>query len=343
MRVVVDSGIPFISGVFEKYADVRYVPGLEISNSDLVDADALIVRTRTKCDESLLHDTGVKIIATATIGTDHIDFEYCNKLGIHVQNATGCNAGGVMNYVFSALYGSASRRAIRLDDMVLGIIGVGNVGRRVEEMALHLGFKVLKCDPPRAEAEGPYNFVDMERLLKESNIVTMHIPLNESTRKICNYDFFAKMQPGAFFINAARGEIIDEEALMYSIPKLGPVILDTWNNEPYVNQQLIDKVDIATPHIAGYSYQGKQKATAAVVRAVARYFSIKELYDYFPETDPDSGPIKLDLRGMSQGQVTSAIQYNFPIFTDDFLFRLNPSDFERMRLEYKYRREFFIE
>ena len=343
MKIVIDSGIPFIKGVFEQYADVCYIPGREITNGDLLDADALVVRTRTKCDEALLEGTAVKIIATATIGTDHIDFDFCKKAGIHVQNASGSNAGGVMNYVFSALYGSASRRAIRLDNMVIGIIGVGNVGRRVEEMATYLGFNVLKCDPPRAEAEGSYGFVTMDELLRESNIVTMHVPLNDSTRRMCDYDFFAKMQPGAFFINAARGEIVDDDALIYSIPKLGPVIIDTWNNEPHVNLHLVEKVDIATPHIAGYSYQGKQNATAAVVRAVARYFSISGLFDYFPETDPDSGPIKLDLKRMSQGQVTSAFQYNYPIFTDDFLFRLNPSNFEKLRLEYSYRREFFIE
>ena len=343
MKIVVDSGIPFISGVFEQYADVYYIPGSEISNRDLIDADALVVRTRTKCDEALLRNTAVKIIATATIGTDHIDFDFCKKAGIHIQNAPGCNAVGVMNYVFSALYGSASRRAIKLDNMTVGIIGVGNVGRRVEEMAVYLGFNVLKCDPPRAEQEGSYGFIPLDELLRESNIVTVHVPLNDSTRKMCDSEFFAKMQPGAFFINTSRGEVVDDDALIYSIPKLGPVIIDTWNNEPHVNHQLIEKVDIATPHIAGYSYQGKQNATAAVVRAVARFYSINELFDYFPQTDPESGPIKLDLKRMSQGQVTSAFQYNYPIFTDDFLFRLNPSDFERLRFEYNYRREFFIE
>ena len=181
IKVVVDDAIPFISGVLEPYADVVYKGGRDICREDLLDAQALIIRTRTKCDADLLEGTSVKFIATATIGTDHIDHDYCDKAGIVVRNAAGCNAGGVMNYVISALYGVASRKAIRLDGNILGIVGVGNVGKRVERVAGYLGFKVLKNDPPRAAAEGPEGFCDLDYLLANSDVVTMHVPLDSTT------------------------------------------------------------------------------------------------------------------------------------------------------------------
>mgnify|MGYP002517025275 CR=1 FL=1 len=154
MKIVADSNVPFLEGVFEPYAEVVYIEGRAINHDDVKDADALIIRTRTKCNADLLDGTSVKMIATATIGTDHIDLEYCRDHGIEVHNAEGCNAGGVMQYVFSALYGVAARKAIKLEGYNFGIVGVGNVGRKVEAMARYLGFNVLRCDPPRAEAEG---------------------------------------------------------------------------------------------------------------------------------------------------------------------------------------------
>jgi len=344
MKIVADTNIPFLKGVFEPYGSVLYKDGRAITHEDLIDADALVIRTRTRCNAEMLDGTAVKVISTATIGTDHIDLPYCKERGISVHNAEGCNAGGVMDYVFSALYGVASRHSIRLDGVTLGIIGVGNVGKRVEQMARSLGFNVLLCDPPRAAAEGPEGFVDLDYLLANSRIVTMHTYLDDTTRGMADDGFFRKMQDGAIFINASRGEVVNEAALMHSMPKLGPVIIDTWCNEPDINRNLIGLVDIATPHIAGYSYQGKQKGTALAVQAVAREFGITDLYDYFPETELDEmKPLLLDVKGRNQGEIASVFQYNYPIFTDDFLFRMDPSSFEKMRSEYRYRREFYIE
>lgn len=344
MKIVADKNIPFLEGVFEPYADVVYIDGREISREDLTDADAIIIRTRTICNYDLLEGTPVKMIATATIGMDHIDLEYCSRKGIEVHNAEGCNAGGVMQYVFSALYGVAARKSIKLEDAVFGIIGVGNVGRRIEAMAEYLGFKVLKCDPPRAEREGADGFCSLEYLLANSSIVTLHVPLDETTRKMASEDFFTLMQPGSIFINASRGEVVDENALKMTMPKFGAVIIDTWNNEPDVDEELIDMVDIATPHIAGYSYQGKQNGTAYAVRAVAEKFGIVQLYEYFPVDDiPDHEPVRLDLKGKKQGEIAAVFQYNYPIFTDDFRFRMEPGNFEKMRSQYKYRREIYVE
>lgn len=344
IKIVADSAIPFLEGVMEPYADVVYIPGNKICHEDIKGADALMIRTRTHCDAELLEGTSVKFIATATIGTDHIDFPYCDSHGIVVRNAPGCNAGGVMEYVFSALYGLASRKAINLEGDTIGIIGVGHVGSLIERMALALGFRVLKCDPPRAAAEGPFGFCDLEYLLKNSQIVTMHTPLDETTRGMADAHFFDLMQPGAFFINASRGEVVCDDALKAAIPKLGPVIIDTWNNEPNIDKELMDMVDIATPHIAGYSYQGKQNGTAAAVRAVAHYFGFPELFEFYPKAEfPENEAVKLDLKGLRQGEIAAVFQYNYPIFTDDFMFRLEPENFEKLRSEYKYRREVFID
>jgi erythronate-4-phosphate dehydrogenase len=343
MKIVADKYIPFLEGVFEPYAEVIYKDGRDICREDVADADAMIIRTRTKCNADLLEGSKVRIIATATIGMDHIDLDYCREHGITVQNAEGCNAGGVLQYVFSALYGMAARKGIKLDGATIGIIGVGHVGSKVEAMARHLGFNVLLCDPPRAAAEGGDAFCSLEYLLANSQVVTMHVPLDETTRGMADEEFFMLMPPGAIFINAARGEVLDDNALMQAIPKLGAVAIDTWNHEPNINLELLDMVDIATPHIAGYSYQGKQNATTLAVQAVARFFGIEELYGYYPEADvPDHEPIQLDLRDKTHGERAAVFQYNYPIFTDDFRFRMEPENFEKLRSEYQYRREIYV-
>ena len=218
MKVVADTNIPFLKGVLEPYAEVVYMDGRSIDRAAMMDADAIVIRTRTKCNEETLSGTKVQMISSATIGMDHIDVPWCQAHGIEVQNAEGCNAGGVADYVFSALYGIASRRAIKLDDAVIGIVGVGNVGKKVEYMARTLGFKVLLNDPPRAAKEGPEGFVGLDELLEKSTVVTLHVPLDETTRNMANEDFFAKMRPGAIFINAARGEVVDEAALVHARP-----------------------------------------------------------------------------------------------------------------------------
>lgn len=342
IKIVVDENIPFMDGVFDEYADVVFKNGSSICRDDVMDADALIIRTRTKCNAALLEGTRVTMISTATIGTDHIDLDYCASRSIEVHNASGCNAGGVMQYVFSSLYGVCSRNAISLQDKTIGIIGVGNVGKKVETMARYLGFKVLLCDPPRAEAEGSDAFVDQDTLLENSDVVTMHVPLLETTRGMADEDFFFKMKSGAVFINAARGEVVNEQALKAARPKLGGLIIDTWNHEPNVDRELVEMADVATPHIAGYSYQGKMNGTAMAVRAVARRFGIYQLYNFYPSRLPEDAPQKLDLEGKNQGQIAAVFQYNYPIFTDDFMFRMAPENFEKMRENYYFRKEIYV-
>ncbi len=335
MKIVADTNIPFLKGVLEPYAEVVYMDGRSINREAMMDADAIVIRTRTRCCEETLSGTRVKMIASATIGTDHIDLQWCRENGIEVRNAEGCNAGAVANYIFSAMYAVTSRRAIKMEDAVLGIVGVGNVGRKVEHMARTLGLKVLLNDPPRAALEGEEGFVNIDTLLSEATIISIHVPLDNTTQGMCNDAFFEKMRPGTIFINASRGEVVDEAALLRARPKLGALVLDTWCNEPNVSQILIDACDIATPHIAGYSYQGKQNGTAMAVQAIARHFGIKIEDALMPKV--------INVKGKTQGEIAAAVQYNYPIFTDDFLFRVNPSNFEKLRSEYNYRREFYFE
>lgn len=342
MKIVADIDIPFLNGVFEPYAEVVYKKGDSITREDIVDADTLIVRTRTKCDESLLGGTAVKMLFTATIGMDHIDMDYCAANGIHVENAAGCNAGGVTQYVFSAMYGVAARKGIKLDGCRFGIIGVGHVGSRVEAMARYLGITVLRNDPPREAVEGPAGFCSLEYLLENSDVVTMHVPLDETTRGMADETFFALMKPGAIFINAARGEVVNEDALVAAAPKLGAVVVDTWCNEPDINRKLLEVADIATPHIAGYSYQGKENATIMAVRSVAAFWGIRELSFFYPhDLDEGHSPILLDLKGKSHGEIAAVFQYNYPIFTDDFRLRMEPEKFEKLRSNYQYRRDIY--
>ena len=343
MKFVIDKAIPFVEGVFEPFAEVIYKEGPDIAREDLLDADALVIRTRTRCDAALLEGTSVKIIATATVSMDNIDLAWCKDHGIFVQNASGCNAGGVTNYVFSALYGTAARKSISLSGATLGIIGLGSAGSRVEEMGLALGFKTLRYDPWRAAKEGPSEFCDLDTVLAGADVVTLHIPVNDSTRGMADAAFFARMKPGAFFINTAQGELVVEEDLIRAIPRLGPVALDTWCHEPDINRTLLDLVDIATPHIAGYTLQGKQIGTSLAIRAVARFFGLSGLYDFFPTTEIiEYQAVHIDAHDKTQGQIASVIQYNYPIFTDDFMFRMAPDRFSEMRANYSYRREFYF-
>jgi len=344
MKIVIDKDIPFIAGVFDAHATTVSLDCSEIVPKTVRDADVLIVRSRTKCGRGLLEGSKVKMIATAGIGTDHINLDYCRESGIFVQNSAGCNAVGVMNYVCSALFGVAARKSIALAGATMGIVGMGDTGSSVAQMARHLGMKVLGYDPLKSAAEKSTNYCELNYLLRNSDIVSLHIPLNRSTYGMADAEFFSKMKLGAIFINTSRGGIVNERDLLASTHKLGPFVIDTWTGEPDINRKLLEAADIATPHIAGYSYKSKLRSTSMAVKSVARFLKIEDLYDFYPTTEEMTLPsVKLDTRGKSQGEITSMIQYNYPIFTDDFLLRMAPERFAELRANYKYRREFYFE
>ncbi len=340
LKIVADSHIPFLDGVSGPFADVTVKDGAEICRDDLYDADALLVRTRTKCDGALLEGTGVKFIASATIGMDHIDTQWCRSHGIKVCNAAGCNAGGVMQYVFTALYGVCTRKSIPIEGRTMGIIGVGHVGSRVERAAVKLGFNVLLCDPPRAAKEESGGFVTMEELLQRSDIVTMHTPLDTSTRTMADRDFFSLMRSGAIFINASRGEVVDEDALVEASDNLGAVIIDTWAGEPHINGKLLEIADIATPHIAGYSLLGKINGTEMSVRALGRHFGIKELECFSVNRINKDVLCEFSPESMTQKELTTRLLDIYDVFGDDYSLRSSVSSFEAIRQNYELRKEF---
>ena len=343
MKIVVDKDIPFVKGCFEKYGEVQYLAAGEIVRESLMDADALIVRSRTLCNRELLEGTPVKLIATTATLTGHIDKAWCSENGIFVQSSAGSDDGAIMNYVMSAVYATAARKGMELKGKTVGVVGVGSAGQAVEDAFRYLGYTVLLYDPERAAAEGPGRFSSLEDLLASSDIVSLHRPYVPGTPEIADADFFSHMKSGATFINCSHGKLVNEADLMEAIPKLGSVIIDCWQKEPDVNIKLVNMVDIATPHIAGFSYQSMLNAASMVVRTVARFFHLDDLYDYYPEPEVDLlAAVHLDLNGKSQGEVTAAMQYNYPIFTDDFMFRTNPGAFTAIRAAYRYRREFML-
>lgn len=331
MKVVIDSAIPYIAGVLEPYAEVVYRAGEQFSSSDVKDADALIIRTRTRCDEALLEGSSVKLIATATIGFDHIDLQYCASQGIEVVTAAGCNAAGVLQWVAATLALLARTQCWQPDQKRLGIVGVGNVGSLVERYARRWGFEVICCDPPRQEREGG-DFVAMEELLSQADIVTLHTPLDATTRGMINQQTLALMKPAATLINASRGEVAQTEALLAARQTL---CLDVWEREPNINRELLAKAFVATPHIAGYSAQGKANAAMAVVRAVARRFALP-LAEWYPSVvEP------IERKDITWEDMCQSVERYCNLPSESAILKSRPAEFEALRNNYNYREEYF--
>lgn len=331
MKVVVDSAIPYLKGLLEPYFEVVYRPGQAFAAEDVADADALIVRTRTKCDAELLENSKVRFIATATIGFDHIDLEYCAGKGIKVVTAQGCNAAGVLQWVSAALAMLSQRDGWSPEQKCLGIVGVGNVGSLVERYAKKWGFKVLCCDPPRQAREGG-DFVSFDQVMRSSDIVTMHTPLNETTYHLLNAENIDLMNHNGVIINASRGEVADTEALL-SAPQT--LLLDVWEREPMIDAQLLDKALVATPHIAGYSAQGKANAASMVVRALAEEFDLP-LKDWYPaEVKP------VERMDIAWSDMCATIANYCDLQRESNYLKCNSVDFEQMRDNYAYRQEYF--
>lgn len=348
MKIVCDNKIPFLRGVFEPWAEVVYLPGPETTPGVVRDADAVVTRTRTRCDAALLAGSSVRVVASATIGFDHIDTAWCEAHGILWRNAPGCNSRSVEQYVAAALCTLARRHSLRLDALTLGVVGVGNVGGKVAEMAARLGMRVLLCDPPRARREGAADFVDLDTLVARSDIVTLHVPLNregeDATWHLFDAARLATLRPDQFLINSSRGPVVDNAALKAALraKALRGAVLDVWEGEPEPDRDLMDLLDIATPHIAGYSADGKATGTQMSVRTVAAVLGLP-LADWRPADIPaPAQPLAftLDATGKSRQEVLSeAILYSYDILADDRALRAHPERFEQLRGDYPVRRE----
>jgi len=347
MKVIIDDKIPYIQGVLEPYAEVCYISGAKISSADVRDADAIITRTRTRCDEELLSGSSVKFIATATIGFDHIDTEYCGRNNIAWTNCPGCNSGSVEQYITSALLRLACKHNISLKASTIGIIGVGNVGEKVARAAQKLGMNVLLNDPPRSRVEGDEKFVSLDHLLANADFVTSHTPLNidgaDKTFHLADTEFFNKMKPAAFYINTSRGEVTNNTDLKRALQSktIAGAILDVWENEPDIDLELMKLLDYATPHIAGYSKDGKANGTSMSVQALANFFELP-LNNWCPQNVPT--PLKSHIVVSSdstiENELIQAVAHSYDIALDTKRLHETPEAFEQQRGEYPLRREF---
>lgn len=338
MKIIADSFIPFLKGRLEKYADISYIHPDDFSPETVAEADALLIRTRTKCRRELLGESKVQFIATATIGMDQFDLPWCASRGIKTENSPGCNAPGVAQYVWSSLL----HIGVKPEEITIGIVGHGNVGRIVAEWGRHLGAKVLLCDPPRAE-RGEEGYISLEELVSRSDVITLHTPLTRDgkypTFHLINEQTLAGVRKNAILVNAARGPVIDTTAVLKAAERASMrLIMDTWEGEPAaINRELLEKAVIATPHVAGYSLQGKQRATRMVVEALARHFHLP-----------------LDTTGTGEGIDVSdlpepyrpvehisaqEISESYDPVADTQMLREAPDDFEYMRDHYNYRSE----
>ena len=331
MKVVIDNAIPYIQGVLEPYAEVLYRPGASFSAEDVRDADALIIRTRTRCSHELLEGSSVKLIATATIGFDHIDLDYCRNHNITVATSAGCNARGVLQWVSASLAQLAKREGFTPHERTIGIVGVGNVGRLVKEYAERWGFRTICCDPPREERE-KLGFKTLEEVLQQADIVTLHTPLNQTTRHLIGKHNISLLKSGATVINASRGEVVDTEATTRNDLTY---IVDVWEGEPDLDTRLLAKATIATPHIAGYSLQGKANASAMVVEAVAHRFGLP-LKGWYPEGVTPTCP-----QAISWAELLNTIEERYDIMAESEVLKGNKERFEQLRNNYLYRNEYF--
>jgi erythronate-4-phosphate dehydrogenase len=294
MKIVCDKNMPYAEEAFQSLGDVVLKGGRQIAPEDVRDADALITRSTTQVCPALLEGSAVRFYGSGVIGTDHIDIPYLESRGIAWSAAPGCNAESVANYVIAALLWLGGRNGLTLEGKTIGVIGVGNVGRRVCALAKALGLHVLPNDPPRqrnredAEAQG---FVSLEQVLSESDIITCHVPLTQAgpdaTNHLLRAAQFARMKPGVIFLNAARGPVIDTDALLNVLgTRVSHAVIDCWEGEPVYRTDLLARADLATPHIAGHSYEGKVNGTAMVYRKACAFFGVEAPCPFALPTPP---------------------------------------------------------
>lgn len=348
ISIVADDAIPFLKGIPEPVANVKYIRGADITAQHLAGSDALLVRTRTACNKSLLDGTGVSFIATATIGFDHIDTQYCRKNGIVWTSSPGCNSGSVMQYMIAALLHLCSKYGLEPERLTLGVVGAGNVGSKVAAAAGMLGMNVLINDPPRQRREGSRRFTTLKKLVKESDIITFHVPLNlkgrDATFHLAGREFIGEMKRGSFLFNTSRGGVTDEEEVKRALwsGQLRGYAADVWSREPSADNELVEMAEIATPHIAGYSADGKLNGTRMVLEALAGHFKLKVVLPMAEVLPVPANPIiKIDdFAGTIPEVLNRTIMATYDIAAESMRFKSDPEKFEEIRNNYPVRREF---
>jgi erythronate-4-phosphate dehydrogenase len=352
LKIVADENISYAEEAFSHFGTVELYPGRNITNKLLRDADVLITRSVTMVNEELLKETRVKFVGTATIGWDHIDTAYLQKKNIYFTSAAGCNSDAVTEYVFSALYHIAAKNGLSLPGKKLGIIGAGNIGSRISGIASNLGMQVLLNDPPLFDKTRDPKYIPLQELY-QCDIISLHVPLtmsgNYKTYHLFDQRNLSFLNKGVILINTSRGPVIDNAALPgYIIDKEITAVLDVWEHEPEMNKDLLSLAEIATPHIAGYSLEGKINGTAIIYNHLCNFYSYDPGWKYEHQVIPVD-PIEVITNGSAEDKINSVIEQVYNIRRDDQDLRKAlkmqdseiPRHFDHLRKIYPLRREFF--
>ena len=346
MKILADKHIPYLQGVAEQFGEVTYLPGDQFTKETVKENEVLIVRTVTRFDESILKDSNVKLICSATIGYDHIDTAYCRANNISWRTAPGCNAGSVEQYVTASLILMADKRNFELKDKTIGIVGVGNVGKKVARACELLGMKVLLNDPPREEAEQSNAFVDIATIQREADFITFHTPLikegKHATYHLVDGNFLQGLVKKPIIINSSRGSVVDNSALKRALrnDNISGAIIDTWEKEPHIDRKLLELVDIGTPHIAGYSADGKWNATKMTLYTINDLSGLQKYpVQLIPIHEPKNNVIDVSLYSVKD-QLGQAILKTYNPLNDSLLLKEDPSKFYHFRSHYPLRREY---
>ena len=357
MNIVCAESVMAAEAAFKTIGNCVILPDNKIDNSSLLDADALIIRSKTKVDKRLLQGSNVRFVGSATAGKDHIDTRWLEENKITWSVASGCNANSVSEYVITSLLHLAKKNSFKLKNKTIGIIGCGNVGRAVIKKSHVLGMKVLQNDPIRATEEKDFPHIPLESMLPECDIVTIHTPLTKNvawpTENLANYEFFENLKPGAIFINTSRGEVCNYNVWLQSQNQrhLSGSVIDVWECEPNLNADHIKTSSISTAHIAGHSAEGKLNGTFDCLDALCNAFEIEKKWDDNSELNEFDPPnIKLDFKNFRNEEtlITHITELCYPIEKDDKQLRstIDLDDieraicFERIRKNYPLRREF---
>ena len=353
MRIMVDENVPYGREAFETLGEVQTAHGRKITREMLSGVDALVIRSITKANRDLLEGTPVKFVGTCTIGEDHVDKAYLAEAGIAFSSAPGCNANSVGQYITSALVRLSMKHGFDMAGMKLGIVGVGNVGTKVHKKAAALGFECVLNDPPRFDATGDAKFRPIEEIL-DCDIITFHVPLEKTAKyptwHLADAAFIARMKPGAILINSSRGAVVDNTALKEALKSghLRAAVLDVWEGEPNPDPELLERVDFATPHIAGYSFDGKVNGTRQVYEALCAHLGVAASWDPAPLLPEPEVP-RLMVDTARADCVSGAVLDVYDILRDDAdmrgLLQAAPEEraafFDALRKNYPRRREFF--
>jgi erythronate-4-phosphate dehydrogenase len=355
MKIVADENIPFVRDCFSSLGDVQTFSGRQITPQTVANTGCLLVRSITTVNEKLLAESKVKFVATATIGFEHVDIDYLNKRSIGFASAPGSNSNSVADYLVASLLSVAKKHKITLSGKSIGVIGVGNVGSKVAKKCASLGMTVALNDPPLARQTGDQKYRPLNELF-DCDFITLHTPLThegrDQTFHLADEIFFKSLKPGCVFINTSRGGVHDTAALKNAIKsgKLGACLLDVWENEPNIDCELLKIVDISTPHIAGYSLDGKIAGLIMIYNAACKYFKAEPKHtiaDFLPP--PKVPQITIDkIDADEQSLLHEIVQQVYAINRDDFNTReialVEPEKrarfFDDLRKNYPVRREF---